>query len=168
MILSAQTIREHCVWPAAVPEPENYAPMIEPFCERTVQDGMTFGLGPAGYDVRLDNGMVISHGHFELGSTIEQFNMPNNVMAVVHDKSTWARQGVAVQNTVIEPGWRGFLTLEISYHDTGRIYIQPGAAIAQIVFQFLDRQTEQPYSGRYNNQPAGPQPAKFIEREDVA
>ena len=34
-------------------------------------------------------------------------------MGIVHDKSTWARRGLVVQNTVIEPGWHGYLTIEV-------------------------------------------------------
>ena len=42
--------------------------------------------------------------------------MPSDVLGQVCDKSTWARRGVAVQNTIIEPGWRGYLTVELTNH----------------------------------------------------
>ena len=87
-------------------------PIVSPFCERRLHQssGMTYGLGPAGYDVRIEQHILLPPGAFALASTFERFHMPDDLIAFVHDKSTWARKGLAVQNTVIEPGWRGFLT----------------------------------------------------------
>src|SRR5438045_553731 len=87
--------------------------------------------------------------------------MPNDVMAIVHDKSTWARRGVAVQNTVIQPGSRGWLTLEITVHAWRFLRIRAGTPIAQLVFHRLEAPTERGYNGKYQNQRRGPQPAIF-------
>ena len=94
------------------------ADILRPFCERTVhaENGLTFGCGAASYDVRLLEDTYLYTGLVTLASTLEHFNMPLNVCGVVHDKSSLARVGVLVQNTFIDPGWRGYLTLEISYH----------------------------------------------------
>ena len=86
--------------------------------------------------------------------------MPNDVMGVVHDKSSWARRGLTVQNTVIEPGWRGYLTLELVYHGEGELILCYEDPIAQIVFHRLDEITDQPYTGKYQNQAYGPQEAR--------
>jgi dCTP deaminase len=143
MILPAQTIRK--------------LRPITPFHERTVHNGMSFGLSHAGYDVRVAETIVVPPGGFLLASTIEKFNMPNDLLAIVHDKSTWARRGVCVQNTVIEPGWRGFLTLELSNHSTTAVSITYGDPIAQIIFSRLEEPTEAVYAGKYQDQEAGPQ-----------
>jgi dCTP deaminase len=102
---------------------------------------------------------------FQLASTVEEFDMPETLMAIVHDKSTWARKGLAVQNTVIEPGWRGFLTLELTNHSNKVILVTKGTPIAQIVFHQLVEATEQPYEGRYQDQASGPQPARLLEKK---
>ena len=127
---------------------------------------MTYGLGPAGYDVRIAESISLSGSlygphRFTLASTMERFTMPRDCIAYAKDKSTWARLGVLVQNTVIEPGWRGHLTLELSYEGNGTIHIPAGSPIAQIVFHKLDEPTEQPYpeDGKYQDQKPGPQPA---------
>lgn len=134
---------------------------VDPFHERTRHNGLTFGLGPAGYDVRIAEGVQMGGSiSFALASTIEHFTMPNDVLAQVCDKSTWARRGLFVQNTIIEPGWRGHLTLELTYAHPWRLFIETGDPIAQIVFFRLEQPTEQPYEGKYQDQPAGPQPAK--------
>ena len=132
---------------------------LDPFVERKVAFGTTYGLGPAGYDVRIAETIRLWRGRFLLASTIEHFDMPNDVMAIVHDKSTWARRGVAVQNTVIEPGWRGWLTLEITMHAWRLLRIRSGTPIAQIVFHRLEAPTERSYQGKYQDQRRGPQPA---------
>jgi len=99
-VLSAQSIRARGIF--------------TPFHERIVSNGMTFGLSPAGYDVRIAETVTLGfHGKARgmwrntpsvLASTIEHFNMPDDCIAYVKDKSTWARRFVLVQNTVIEPG----------------------------------------------------------------
>jgi dCTP deaminase len=131
---------------------------LEPFCERTQHNGMTYGLGPAGYDVRIAETVTV--GRFVLASTIERFDLPNDVLAQVCDKSTWARRGIAVQNTIIEPGWRGFLTIELTNHGDAHIEIQAGDPIAQIIFFRLEEPTALPYAGRYQDQERGPQGAR--------
>lgn len=129
---------------------------VEPFCERTVHNGMSYGLGPAGYDIRVAEGEILRPGQFWLASSVEHFRMPNDVLAYVKDKSTWARRGICVQNTVIEPGWRGYLTLEITNHGYDYIRFRSGDPIAQIVFHRLEQATEAPYSGKYQDQLSGP------------
>lgn len=147
---------------------------VLPMCERERFNGMTFGVGPAGIDLRIGEDVVIPPGGFALASCLEKFQMPDNLLGVVHDKSTWARLGLALQNTVIEPGWNGYLTIELTNHNNltlfekisqffGRkpktITITKGTPICQIVFHILDKDTTQPYSGKYQNQKAGVQEA---------
>ncbi len=145
---------------------------VDPFVARTVKKtrygGLTYGLSPAGYDVRTapNENLIIQPGAFELVSTLEYFEMPLYMLGVVHDKSTWARMGLVVQNTVIEPGWRGYLTLELTLHRSANempLVIEGGAPIAQIVFHLLDEPTNQPYphDGKYQDQPPGAQPPRF-------
>jgi dCTP deaminase len=147
MILSAQSIRRRC--------------LVAPFHERTVSHGKTFGLSAAGYDVRIREAVILRPGDFALASTLEHFHMTDDVLARVADKSSWARKGLTVQNTVIEPGWRGYLTLELANHGPNRLVIPEGSPIAQIIFELLDEPTEQPYAGKYQNQM--PEPVAAIE-----
>jgi dCTP deaminase len=142
MILSGQSIEDRN--------------MIRPFSPRQKVHGMTYGLGTAGYDVRLAQDIMLGAGAFALGSTVEEFMMPDDVLGMVADKSTWARQGIAVQNTIIEPGWYGFLTLELTNHGKHLVYLKAGMPIAQIIFHLLDRPTNRPYEGKYQGQPARP------------
>lgn len=130
-------------------------PMIEPFCERTVFEGMSYGLSSAGYDIRVAEEFNIFPHQFVLASSMEKFCMPWDVVGVVHDKSSWARKGLAVQNTILEPGWQGFLTLELTNHREKHYLVKSGMPIAQIVFHRMDAPAEKPYEGKYMNQPRG-------------
>ena len=132
---------------------------ILPFVERTIHNGMSYGLSHAGYDVRVAEGVKLPPGESRLASTIEEFFMPNDLVAFVHDKSTWARRGLSLFNTVIEPGWQGFLTLELVNHSGRLMQIEAGSPIAQIIFMRMEEPTEKPYSGKYQNQKRGPQEA---------
>ena len=85
--------------------------------------------------------------------------MPDDLVAFVHDKSSWARRGLSLFNTVIEPGWRGFLTLELVNHSDEMLMVCAGDPIAQIVFMRMEEPTEKPYTGKYQNQKRGPQDA---------
>jgi len=128
---------------------------VEPFVERTIHNGMSYGLSHAGYDVRIKQGLTLNPGAFSLASTIEYFITPTDLVGIVHDKSTWARRGVTVQNTVIEPGWCGFLTLELTNHGEEPVVIREGDPICQVVYHLLDMAVRG-YSGKYQNQPDEP------------
>ena len=148
-ILSAQTIRQ-----ISKIDPE----FLRPFCERSQDEvsGLSYGLSSCGYDVRLDQAVHIYSGGFAIASTMERFILPNWLVMRVLDKSSWARRGLFVQNTIAEPGWCGYLTLELTNDSDDRYVIRAGTPIAQVIFEQLDQPTEQPYSGKYQNQPRGP------------
>ena len=147
MILSGQSIRARGIF--------------TPFSERTREFGLTHGVGPAGYDVRIDQDIFMWPGRFSLASTMEHFDMPTDLLGIVHDKSTWARMGIACQNTVIEPGWKGYLTLELTNHGPEPVELKKGMPIAQIIFHVLDQHSSVAYDGKYQNQKRGAQPAIF-------
>jgi len=138
MILSAQSIR-------------NLKP-IDPFYERTIKNGMSFGLGPNGYDIRIAEDIRLPGKGYTLASSIEYFKIPTTIMARVVDKSTWARRFLSVFNTTIDAGWNGYLTLELVNHSDKAIYIESGSPIAKIIFERLDEETMLAYNGAYQNQ----------------
>ena len=145
------------------------APIKDMINEKRREHGVSWGLSEAGYDIRIKqdiefaaggiwiDGMWMGHDNFTIASAIEEFQMPNNLVGIVHDKSTWARQGLSVLNTVVENGWCGWLTLELVYHGRGELHIPAGAGIAQVVFHETSRFAS--YDGKYNNAGDFPQPA---------
>ena len=136
--------------------------------------GASYGLGEAGYDIRIKQEVMfkpmtmgpevwidgqLEYGRFCLASAIEEFDMPADLVGVVHDKSTWARQGLSVFNTVIEPGFKGGLTLELVFHGNKELIIPAGSGIAQVIFSTLAHDAR--YSGKYQGQSTDPVPAIF-------
>lgn len=104
--------------------------------------------------VQDSGGVILRPGDFLLAFSLEYFHIPDNIEAEVKDKSTLARMGVAVQNTVLEPGWSGVLTLEISNHGGLNIVLTEGMPIAQVVFQ-RGNAPKNAYNGRYQDQRRG-------------
>ena len=145
------------------------APIKDMLNHKAKSHGVSYGMSEAGYDIRIkqsvtfaqDTVLVVDdkensfdslrdHGRFTLASAIEEFEMPDDLVGIVHDKSTWARQGLSVFNTVIEPGWKGFLTLELVYHGNKPLHIPAGSGIAQVVFHKVSCPIR--YTGKYQNQ----------------
>jgi dCTP deaminase len=159
MILSAQSIRARRV---DAPHDRRYEKaagrhMIEPFVERIVHDnGKSYGLGPASYDVRVKREVMLEPGLLEIASTLEHVCIPDDIAAQILDKSSWIRKGVSAFNTWIDPGFRGHITLELVNHTPMTIIIGAGEPIVQLVFFRLDAPTESPYSGKYQDQPDWP------------
>lgn len=124
---------------------------------------ISYGLGSFGYDIRIDDefriftdvhaaeinpknfdedafvrvkdeSCLIPPNSFCLAKSMEKFDMPDNLFGLVVGKSTYARCGIIVNMTPVEPGWSGYLTIEISNTTPlpARIYAEEG--IAQVVF----------------------------------
>ena len=149
----------------------DHTPIKDMSDRKNRENGVSWGLSEAGYDIRIKQDVIFhpenavdkagvwvdgkyAMGRFVIASAVEQFHMPPELVGVVHDKSTWARRGLSVFNTVIEPGWCGFLTLELVYHGRQVLHIPAGTGIAQVVFH---RTTDKAsYDGKYQGQPDRP------------
>jgi dCTP deaminase len=99
--------------------------------------------------------VLIPPNSFALCETVETVSMPRNCLAICVGKSTYARCGIIVNVTPIEPEWRGKITLEISNTTPlpARIYANEG--IAQLIFLKADRVCAVSYAdkgGKYQNQ----------------
>jgi len=139
VILPAQTIRALGI--------------LSPCCERTKLNGVTYGLGPAGYDLRIAEDIRLWPSSSVRVDAIERFSMPTDVMGFLYSKSTWARLHIEQAGTVIEPGWRGVLRLEINMHfGVEPIEIKAGTGLVQVVFHRLEEATVTPYAGKYQDQ----------------
>lgn len=152
--------------------------MIEPFVEKQNGKGMiSYGLSSYGYDARLDNSFmiftnvynaivdpksfdqnafvkfegdvcIIPPNSFVLCQTKEYFKIPNDVLVVCLGKSTYARCGLIVNVTPLEPGWEGQVTLEISNTTPLPAKVYAGEGIAQFLFLKGDSACEVTYAAR--------------------
>lgn len=102
-----------------------------------------------------DNVCIIPPNSFALARTVEHFCIPRNVLTVCLGKSTYARCGIIVNVTPLEPEWEGYVTLEFSNTTPlpARIYANEG--VAQMVFFESDEVCEVSYrdrKGKYQGQ----------------
>lgn len=159
--------------------------MLEPFEERLKREGViSYGLSSMGYDIRVtDEFKVFTNVHqavvdpkqfnphsfvdlkapvcvippnsFALARSVEFFRMPRSVLGICLGKSSYARCGIVVNITPLEPGWEGHLTIEISNTTPlpARIYSFEG--IAQVLFFEAGSLPEVSYAdrkGKYQGQ----------------
>ena len=152
--------------------------MIEPFVDGQVRDGcISYGLSSFGYDIRVApefkvftnvhnvvvdpkdfdqrsfvdvnaDECIIPPNSFALARTEEYFRVPRDVLVLCVGKSTYARCGIIVNVTPLEPGWCGHLTLEISNTTPLPAKIYGGEGIAQLVFFQGDEVPETTYADR--------------------
>ena len=151
--------------------------MIEPFVDAQKREGViSYGLSSYGYDARVGTDFkiftnvnssvvdpknfdqqsfvdrntdvcIIPPNSFALARTVEYFRIPRDVLVICVGKSTYARCGIIVNVTPLEPEWEGHVTLEFSNTTPlpARIYANEGAA------QFLFLQGEQPCETSYRD-----------------
>lgn len=159
--------------------------MIEPFVEKQTRDGViSYGLSSYGYDARcapdfkiftnVDTAMVdpkqfsetnfvtreqdvciIPPNSFVLTHTVEYFRIPKDVLVICLGKSTYARCGLIVNVTPLEPGWEGHVTLEISNTTPNPAKVYANEGVAQFLFFKGSAPCEVSYadrSGKYMGQ----------------
>ena len=97
--------------------------------------------------------IIIPPSSFVLGVTKEYLELPSNIAAFIEGKSSVGRMGLFIQNaSVVTPGFRGTITLELYNANVLPIRLQAGNSICQIVFFKMDQDVEKPYQGRYQGQ----------------
>jgi dCTP deaminase len=108
-------------------------------------------LNSAGYDLRSSSELVIEPRQYELTATLETVELGLKVTASLHIRSSLAREGVVGSFAVVDPGFRGQLTLNL--HNVGgrEVTIREGEPMVQIVFHKLGRTARKGYGGLYQN-----------------
>lgn len=96
---------------------------------------------------------VLLPGQFVLASTMEYFELPDNLTAFVEGRSSLGRIGLFIQNAGwVDPGFRGEITLELFNANRCAIELKAGRRVGQLVFAQLDDTALNPYSGKYQGQ----------------
>jgi dCTP deaminase len=103
-------------------------------------------------EVKPDEAFILHPGEFVLGSTLERVAIPDDLVARLEGKSSLGRLGLLIHSTAgyVDPGWDGYLTLELSNVANLPITIYPGMKIGQISFFRLTTAAETPYGGAGN------------------
>lgn len=92
-------------------------------------------------------------GQFVLATTMEYFELPNDLTAFVEGRSSLGRMGLFIQNAGwVDPGFQGEITLELFNANRCAIELQSGRRIGQLVFAQMDEKALHPYCGKYQGQ----------------
>ena len=152
--------------------------MIEPFIEKQTREGViSYGLSSYGYDARVSNEFkiftnidnaivdpkhfteqsfvdrkvdvcVIPPNSFALAQTVEYFRVPRDVLVICLGKSTYARCGLIVNVTPLEPEWEGHVTLEISNTTPLPAKVYANEGLCQFLFMKGEGPCEVSYADR--------------------
>lgn len=152
--------------------------MIEPFADNRVRKGrISFGASCYGYDMRLarefkipdlngpicldpkrisslyfrevSSGSCLVPGHgFILARSLEYFRIPRDILGLCQGKSTYARCGLIVNVTPLEPEWEGFITISLVNAGPLPIKVYAGEGIAQVIFLRADSPCLKSYGDR--------------------
>ncbi len=90
----------------------------------------------------------IKPGEYYLCTTMERVNMPLDLIAFIYQRSTLFRSGISLKTAVVDPGYRGILTIGMKNDSAVEFKIERGARIAQIVFSRI-KGSSIAYNGRY-------------------
>ena len=163
--------------------------MISPFEDKQVRgNNISYGVSSYGYDARVSdefkiftnvnseivdpknfkptsfvtkkgNECIIPPNSFALASTVEHFKIPNDILVICLGKSTYARCGIIVNVTPLEPGWSGHVTLEFSNTTPLPAKIYANEGVSQFIFlkgNEIPITTYSQRNGKYMNQKKAP------------
>ena len=108
-------------------------------------------LNPAGYDLRCSKTVTIKPKQYALVATLETVELGLNVVAFMHIRSSLAREGLIGSFAVVDPGFRGQLTLHLHNVSEKDVTLNEKERIVQIVFHSLGSSAKKGYSGSYQD-----------------
>lgn len=109
---------------------------------------------------------LIPPGQFVLATTMEYFELPDNMTAFVEGRSSLGRMGLFIQNAGwVDPGFKGEITLELFNANRCAIELKAGRRVGQLVFAEMDDHAENPYNGKYQGQTGATGSRVFLDRD---
>ena len=108
-------------------------------------------LNPAGIDLRADRSLVLRPGQQKLVATIERVELSENFLGILHIRSSLAREGIVASLALVDPGFRGQLT--VSLHNAGDrlVSLRKGERFIQLSLLRLGMPARHSYVGKYQN-----------------
>lgn len=105
-------------------------------------------------------------GQFVLATTMEYFELPDDLTAFVEGRSSLGRMGLFVQNAGwVDPGFHGEITLELYNANRCAIELKAGRRVGQLVFAKLDDTALNPYRGKYQGQMGATGSKVYMDKE---
>ena len=121
--------------------------------------------------VEAGNDFILHPGDFVLGTTKERVEVPPDLLGTVQGRSSLGRLAVVIHATagIVDPGYKGQITLELSNLGTAPVSLNPDMRISQLIFTELKSRAERPYGtergSKYQGQ-SGPQASRIQSDEE--
>lgn len=109
---------------------------------------------------------ILLPNQFVLATTMEYFDLPNDLTAFVEGRSSLGRMGLFIQNAGwVDPGFKGEITLELYNANRCAIELKAGRRVGQLVFAKMDDEALNPYNGKYQGQTGATGSRVFMDKE---
>ena len=110
---------------------------------------------------------ILLPGQFVLATTMEYFELPDDLTAFVEGRSSLGRMGLFIQNAGwVDPGFKGEITLELFNANRCAIELKAGRRVGQLVFAKMDDSALNPYNGKYQGQMGATGSRVFMDNDN--
>lgn len=117
--------------------------------------------------IRTDT-YILLPGQFVLATTMEYFELPDDITAFVEGRSSLGRMGLFIQNAGwVDPGFKGEITLELFNANRCAIELKSGRRVGQLVFAHMDSPALHPYQGKYQGERGATGSKVYLDRENL-
>jgi len=110
-----------------------------------------FRLSPAGVDLRVDRNLRLKPKQHSLVASIERVELSNHIVGFLHLRSSLAREGLFASLALVDPGFRGQLTVSLYNSGDSAVNLAKGERFIQLSLLRLGKPTINKYAGRYQN-----------------
>ena len=118
------------------------------------------------YKTITTDSYILLPNQFVLATTMEYFDLPDDLTAFVEGRSSLGRMGLFIQNAGwVDPGFKGEITLELYNANRCAIELKAGRRVGQLVFAKMDDTALNPYNGKYQGQKGATGSRVFMDKE---
>lgn len=118
------------------------------------------------YKTITSDSYILLPNQFVLATTMEYFDLPDDLTAFVEGRSSLGRMGLFIQNAGwVDPGFKGEITLELYNANRCAIELKAGRRVGQLVFAKMDETALNPYNGKYQGQRGATGSRVFMDKE---
>ena len=118
------------------------------------------------YKTITTDSYILLPNQFVLATTMEYFDLPDDLTAFVEGRSSLGRMGLFIQNAGwVDPGFKGEITLELYNANRCAIELKAGRRVGQLVFAKMDDAALNPYNGKYQGQKGATGSRVFMDKE---
>ena len=122
--------------------------------------------GSINYKTITTDTYLLLPGQFVLATTMEYFELPDDLTAFVEGRSSLGRMGLFIQNAGwVDPGFKGEITLELFNANRCAIELKAGRRVGQLVFAQMDDHALDPYNGKYQGQKGATGSRVFMDKD---